>query len=240
MKPKPIALVAAIAVGVQGAAAATVEVSAGSYNMDASGNTEINITGFSTGNRVFSFTPTAAGTLNTFSTLMQRRGDVSGNLIVSLFDASTPETDPAPVLASRTLAFGDLVIESQGPTTLADFSLVTVDFSAFGLMVDTDSEIGLKFELDSFATLDFAANRQDNPDPLPGDPNSTYFGYDFGGPAGVITGSGGQNFDVAYSLTVLQKVDELPPVPLPAGFPLLLAGIGALGLLRRKREACRA
>ncbi|WP_299727361.1 VPLPA-CTERM sorting domain-containing protein [uncultured Tateyamaria sp.] len=41
--------------------------------------------------------------------------------------------------------------------------------------------------------------------------------------------------DFSYAYTISSTIVETSPVPLPAGLPLLLAGLGAFGLMRRKR-----
>lgn len=47
----------------------------------------------------------------------------------------------------------------------------------------------------------------------------------------------GYGIDPSLSGRVLASVPAPSPVPLPAGLPLLLAGLGGLGLLRRKRTS---
>jgi hypothetical protein len=193
---------------------------------------------------VISIASTEAGIFGTLETLVQRRADASGDLAVSLFDATVDFDTPSPALATRTIPVDGLALQTPGVPLppLSDYSLVAFDFSSLGLAVDTDSRLGLKFETTAPTTLDIAANRQDNPAALPPDPNSTYFGRDFnfGGPAGIITGRPndvGGTFDPAYRLTVLRDVAPPPAViPLPGTAPLLLAAMGALAVGRRRRR----
>lgn len=53
----------------------------------------------------------------------------------------------------------------------------------------------------------------------------------FGGGLSFLSAEGGNNSDT------LQATFKVTPVPLPAGFPLLLAGIGAFALLKRRKKA---
>ena len=57
----------------------------------------------------------------------------------------------------------------------------------------------------------------------------------FGQPIPPFVGSG-PTTSTAVDLNNLVSI-EVSEVPLPAGFPLLLAGLGAFGLMRRRQRA---
>uniref|UniRef100_UPI003EB871C6 VPLPA-CTERM sorting domain-containing protein n=1 Tax=Primorskyibacter sedentarius TaxID=745311 RepID=UPI003EB871C6 len=49
----------------------------------------------------------------------------------------------------------------------------------------------------------------------------------------TISSTKDQGYQIDY---VTVTGDEIPPVPLPAGLPLLAGGLAAFGLVRRKRK----
>jgi hypothetical protein len=161
-------------------------------------------------------------------------GDATENLMIETFISSLTFPQPTSVNISATLVTG---AGSAGAT------LDTIGFSASG--VTRNDAILAMFDFSGLGVLDAGAYTV----VFNGD-GAIGGGDIFFDANGVRTGTvtpGTQAFDAnslfdfgsnpAQEFGIRVSGDIVAPVPLPAGLPLLLAGLGGLSLLRRKRTS---
>jgi hypothetical protein len=128
-----------------------------------------------------------------------------------------------------------LFIDYDAGVSEASFDVADIDGS------------GSDLEVFTFTALDGSSNVLasqiiDGNNPLAGDAKAITVG--FSGLSGLIkrieitgtTSGGSRLIGIAFD-NFNTNVDITTPVPLPAGLPLAMAGLGALGLLRSRRKA---
>ncbi len=205
--------------------------------------------------------PATAASLSYTDSVSLQRTNWSETLSVSQFDTSLGTLNFVTIALEGILA-GDSGAESleagASVVTLNLRTLVTASTTALGTVASALPESSITQGLAAFdSVLDFAGpsgfrvNGQSATNTttsvLTGSDMAEFIGTDtvdltidsLGLSFGFGAGSVVQLFitDAAANLTVTYDYTEVPPiapVPLPAGLPLLLVGLGALGLARKR------
>lgn len=136
-----------------------------------------------------------------------------------------------------------LVIDGLGwYSSSIDSNLILMDGSGFGIEGDDDGGASLEARISiSLSAGDYLIGFGDNNVYA----RSSSGAYVFNNDSGYIGGSGtaasylvGGNSSGAYRVNFSSAVSDTytPAVPLPAGLPLMFAGLGALGLLRSRKK----
>lgn len=219
-------------------------VDAGSYATEASGSTAF-VTQFNAPRTQF-FDSQAAGTLETFTVWFNLASSVFGsgeNIVFSLLGLETDGPEfffgPDQELASESFAEADV---ASGPQIVGNLQIpfvkFTWDLSGFGIEADVGERFGVRIFPDGDGALGVSTNSCTFASPLCPQPEELDLTLFTGSQTAIGTGTG--SFSFGYALTVDDGTPVDPdggsvsPVPVPAGLPLLLAGLGALGWVRRK------
>ncbi|MFK7876612.1 MAG: VPLPA-CTERM sorting domain-containing protein [Paracoccaceae bacterium] len=141
----------------------------------------------------------------------------------------------ADELATASFSSADIYGGSSilGGTGFQFFAL-TWDLSAFNIATTIDENFIVRFTNGSSGlSYGISGNASTQPNALSGPGLVNMY---TGSPTGI--GAGSIFTSLGYALTVengiTDPIDPIAAVPLPAGLPLLLAGLGALGIVRRR------
>lgn len=117
--------------------------------------------------------------------------------------------------AGYNVTLDSFVIGNYGAAVVLPF----ISYTADGVEVDREEDVAIASSADPSRLFDLS--------PITGAVVSVYFN---------LVGLGGNSDNVGVdNITFSQSIASTPsPVPLPAGLPLLLAGLGIFGLIRRK------
>lgn len=216
-------------------------VDAGSYVPNATGNALFETT--QERPRTQFFDSQADGTLDSVSVWFSTAStamEIGKDFTASLFGRDDGGTDfffgPDFTLASETFSYRQL-----NPIDMFDADAdaspdikFTWDLSVFNISAEVGQRFGLRIAPESEGDLLIHGNTCQNPGPncpFPVELDLTLFN---GTPDAIGSGSGSQAW--GYALTV-DDGTGVAPVPLPAGLPLLLAGLGAFGLIRSRQKS---
>ena len=225
-------------------------VDAGSYSTEATGNSLLS-TSFSSVTTHF-FDAQVAGTLNSLSiwifggsSVFSSGDDINASLL--------GRTDGGPdfffgpgfvleneVFSATAVAAGPQVDASSNPVFSADltdptFIEFTWDLSSYNIDAVVGQRFGLRLFPEGDSSISVAGNNCTGITadcPIPPELDLVQFNG-----SQTSVGFGTSSIVWGYALTVDDGVvvdDPVAPIPLPAGLPLLLAGLGTLTLLRRK------
>jgi hypothetical protein len=127
-----------------------------------------------------------------------------------------------------------------GAATMNVLDGFTTGFSFFYTSVDLGGFVNVWSGLDSTGTL-LATLTLDALGAGPGDPNGTFSNWEaigvlFSGTAYSVDFGGTANYIAFDNVTLGSNTPGGSPVPVPASLPLLLAGLGGLGLLARRKR----
>ncbi|MEJ6393430.1 VPLPA-CTERM sorting domain-containing protein [Gymnodinialimonas sp. 2305UL16-5] len=183
-----------------------------------------------------------AGTIDSYRIWVAPIQDFNTTMQLQLLGGhSTPFPSASDILATATFTTAEILMGRQ--VVSADFRNQTFyelvwDLSGFGITAAVAEEFYVRHGTQSLESISIAGNDTRRSGGVGADTNALLFGSPQSLGAGTVRNSLAFSFFVNDgSSDPVDPVDpDIAPVPLPAGLPLLLVGLGGFALLRRRQS----